>query len=496
MVIRMKTMFIEYKFLFFIFIIIVPAVIAYYFTEKKFSKVNRNIKPFSTLIFFFVLIAFVLIVCLSLLNDQFFSLQNDFLGFYIVSSFSDIVTLYICLLISLITGTNISYSVNLKHVSSLMAYMPVLTATMGVLGTFIGIYMGLHSFDVNNISVSVPGLLERMKTAFLTSIVGMIGAISQKYYLKQINSNDKEDVTKDPYYMLFNDMKSSLDKTSNDILSVTKDFGNATSKSITSELKKLIDQFNATLSESASLAFKILESSVNQLVTWQENYKTYLESMREEVNNLLDVFEASNGSLQQAVNNFEITNAEYKNISDSIKQYSEDIAKMDSNIDKVVEKGASIEQVSNNVEQKTNELNSALSTLSEISESAKNALPSLQSRSSEILDNMSSLSGNINDSVKGITGDLKEYNLQISNNMKQTLEKFNVELLRNTEAFNKDLTNSLNASLNSFGKTMAQLSAQFTKDYSPITEQLAKIVNIANEVQSKQRIGDDSVSEK
>lgn len=119
-----------------------------------------------------------------------------------------------------------------------MAYMPVLTATMGVLGTFIGIYMGLHSFDVNNISVSVPGLLEGMKTAFLTSIVGMIGAISQKYYLKQINSNDKEDVTKDPYYMLFNDMKSSLDKTSNDILSVTKDFGNATSKSITSELKK------------------------------------------------------------------------------------------------------------------------------------------------------------------------------------------------------------------------------------------------------------------
>ena len=43
---------------------------------------------------------------------------------------------------------------------------------------------------------------------------------------------------------------------------------------------------------------------------------------------------------------------------------------------------------------------------------------------------------------------------------------------------------------------MAQLSAQFTKDYSPLTEQLAKIVNIANEVQSKQRIGDDSVSEK
>lgn len=43
MVIRMKTLFIEYQFLFFIFIIIVPAVIAYYFTEKQFSQVNRNI---------------------------------------------------------------------------------------------------------------------------------------------------------------------------------------------------------------------------------------------------------------------------------------------------------------------------------------------------------------------------------------------------------------------------------------------------------------------
>lgn len=45
--------------------------------------------------------------------------------------------------------------------------------TIGVLGTFAGIYIGLQGFDTGDISGSLPRLLEGLKTAFLTSIVGM-----------------------------------------------------------------------------------------------------------------------------------------------------------------------------------------------------------------------------------------------------------------------------------------------------------------------------------
>ena len=47
----------------------------------------------------------------------------------------------------------------------------------GVLGTFVGIFVGLQDFNVNNIENSVPSLLAGLKTAFYTSILGMALAI-------------------------------------------------------------------------------------------------------------------------------------------------------------------------------------------------------------------------------------------------------------------------------------------------------------------------------
>lgn len=52
--------------------------------------------------------------------------------------------------------------------------IPNVFTTIGVLGTFIGIFFGLQTFDVNNINESIPILLEGLKTAFSTSILGII----------------------------------------------------------------------------------------------------------------------------------------------------------------------------------------------------------------------------------------------------------------------------------------------------------------------------------
>lgn len=54
---------------------------------------------------------------------------------------------------------------------------PGLLTSLGVLGTFVGIVLGLLDFDPRNIDKSIDTLLEGLKTAFLTSIVGMISAL-------------------------------------------------------------------------------------------------------------------------------------------------------------------------------------------------------------------------------------------------------------------------------------------------------------------------------
>lgn len=55
--------------------------------------------------------------------------------------------------------------------------IPSLVSTSGVLGTFAGITLGLIFFDTSNLTNSIPLLLDGLKTAFFTSLAGMIGSL-------------------------------------------------------------------------------------------------------------------------------------------------------------------------------------------------------------------------------------------------------------------------------------------------------------------------------
>ena len=55
--------------------------------------------------------------------------------------------------------------------------MPSAISTLGVLGTFLGITLGLLCFDTTNLQESIPELLSGLKTAFFTSLAGMIGSL-------------------------------------------------------------------------------------------------------------------------------------------------------------------------------------------------------------------------------------------------------------------------------------------------------------------------------
>jgi hypothetical protein len=57
---------------------------------------------------------------------------------------------------------------------------PGLLTALGVLGTFVGILLGLIGFNVADVAQSVPQLLEGMKTAFVTSVFGMGSGIFVK----------------------------------------------------------------------------------------------------------------------------------------------------------------------------------------------------------------------------------------------------------------------------------------------------------------------------
>ena len=55
--------------------------------------------------------------------------------------------------------------------------IPSAVSTLGVLGTFLGITLGLLCFNTQDLTTSIPELLEGLKTAFFTSLAGMIASL-------------------------------------------------------------------------------------------------------------------------------------------------------------------------------------------------------------------------------------------------------------------------------------------------------------------------------
>ena len=68
---------------------------------------------------------------------------------------------------------------------------------IGVFGTFFGIFSGLWGFEVDNIERSIPVLLDGLKLAFLTSLVGILSAIVLKVwaFVQGIKSQDPGEET-------------------------------------------------------------------------------------------------------------------------------------------------------------------------------------------------------------------------------------------------------------------------------------------------------------
>ncbi len=61
--------------------------------------------------------------------------------------------------------------------SRFTAYTPNLLTSVGILGTFAGIVIGLMAFDPSDIDNSISSLLDGLKTAFITSLAGMGSSI-------------------------------------------------------------------------------------------------------------------------------------------------------------------------------------------------------------------------------------------------------------------------------------------------------------------------------
>ena len=214
------------------------------------------------------------------------------------------------------------------HHSRFIEYAPTLMTALGILGTFIGVVIGLMHFNTHDIDQSIPTLLEGLKTAFVTSIVGMVAAIlfnslDAFFYTDKREAMQAEslaDIT--PHHIhaalleqtellsrmvtglsgseegslvgqlkLLRAEQSDLARQQKDhsvqfdarLWSELEHFAEMMSKGATEQiieaLRQVIIDFNNNLTEQFGENFKALDASVKKLVEWQQAYKEQVEVM-------------------------------------------------------------------------------------------------------------------------------------------------------------------------------------------------------------------------
>ncbi len=396
--------------------------------------------------------------------------------------------------------------------SSLVNSLPGMAISFGILGTFTGIFIGLMDFNENEISKSIPLMLGGMKTAFATSLGGMLTSIILKAWfsirddnsliasddpiksLQKIESAIVSCFKSDEEYSLVSQVKlirqeliDGRRETKVAFQEFADQFSKMASESLVNELQKVVDKFNTMLNDLVNESFKELTESTIRLNEWQNEYQitiklnqTQLQEMLEHITQLHQTFTETASRLQEADKTFESIDKSLTAISTS---------------------GTELDEHSKALSNQNALLEASITSIRDIGIDAQKVVPEISDKMTKIISDISALQNSSNlfvtettnkleSGVDKITSTLVETSEAMQNTTKDFVEKTTNELKADYDhlskstqehvvAIEKSLEKELTNSLNSLAGALTALSNQFVSDYAPLTEKLREVVAIA-----------------
>lgn len=159
----------------------------------------------------------------------------------------------------------------------IIEYFPTLVSTLGVLGTFWGITKGLMAFDTSDLDQSIPGLLDGLKTAFFTSLAGMIGSMFLSAFISKKQDERDGGI-------------SDINQAAGEITKSVKAMSDANTETMRSIQQQLTEQeadrkaFYRTVGEVMSKISdtqKSITSAIDSLVVLQRSQENSLADIKE-----------------------------------------------------------------------------------------------------------------------------------------------------------------------------------------------------------------------
>ena len=356
-----------------------------------------------------------------------------------------------------------------------------IASTIGVLGTFVGISIGLWKFNPNDITSSVPLLLSGMKIAFATSIIGMAASIFMKYIA--LKNEDEENI--DDIMELFNTMIAESRNVNNTLIENQKQTENVLNKvseiwashqeNLTVELKsEILNLNNNTISKQEELigefkklgeCFTLLNSGVNNLLTWQENYKETIENTTKELEIVIQTIHNADESIESISKNSSLIKENNEKLSEVLKEINKT-----QNV--IIESNKSIIEISNTAKESIPQINEHFTN---IDNRTKESTAYLQTLISENLNNIKSYLEKITEDVlskttQSIYENNRQFKYEISEHisqckmliysLKDLIPDINEHLLSTQKRFNKTLIHFNEEVQNSFKENTYEINKQ------------------------------------
>lgn len=377
-----------------------------------------------------------------------------------------------------------------------------IASTIGVLGTFVGISIGLWKFNPNDITSSVPLLLSGMKIAFATSIIGMAASIFMKYIA--LKNEDEENI--DDIMELFNTMIAESRNVNNTLIENQKQTENVLNKvseiwashqeNLTVVLKNEIASLNNNIiSKQEELigefkklgeCFTLLNSGVNNLLTWQENYKETIENTTKELEIVIQTIHNADESIESISKNSSLIRENNEKLSEVLKEINKT-----QNV--IIESNKSIIEISNTAKESIPQINEHFTN---IDNRTKESTAYLQTLISENLNNIKSYLEKITEDVLSkTTQSIYENNRQFKYEISEHISQCKM-LIYSLKDLIPDINEHLLSTQKRFNKTLIHFNEEVQNSLKENTYEINKQIQLLKETTANiNNTLDDTISE-
>ena len=427
----------------------------------------------------------------------------SFFELFLKNLSSDAITdaFFIAMLIVLVVGffsSITSRSKKGKRRTVFADYAPTLLTSLGILGTFTGIVSGLLNFDIEHIDTSISTLLGGMKTAFLTSVIGVCFSIGLKIIYTLAVKKEKteegkeidiESVIKNFYTQtdLLNSQNNQNQAIANHLESLVARLGGENEGSILGQIKllrsdlsdqykdlvnpvKQIETYLDTLSQlnkEQKDNFAVFETQLwNKLQDFADMMsksatEAVIDALKQVIvdfnNNLTTQFGENFKELNRAVHSLVEWQENYKTqLSEMISLYQTGVQTLEKTEQSVAHIEQSTQSIPNSMEnlnsviaanqQQIDNLEAHLATFAELRDKAVEAVPQVQQQIALMLDNTEkaneSLAQGLRQSGEKLAQDITDISTRLATHSAAAAENLAIRFTETGTSFASEIAKS------------------------------------------------------